>query len=80
MFKVKDVRSGYGEVTVLHGLNFEMGHEIYAILGANGAGKSTLMKTISKILPLKTGEIHFKDENVTDLTAYQLAERGLPEE
>lgn len=77
MFKVKDMRSGYGDVTVLQGLNFEVDHEIFAILGANGAGKSTLMKTIAKLLPLKTGEIHFKMENVSDLTPYELAERGL---
>ncbi len=77
MFEVKDMRSGYGEVTVLQGLEFKVGHEIYAILGANGAGKSTLMKTIAKVLPLKTGEIHFKDEDVSDITPYQLAERGL---
>jgi branched-chain amino acid transport system ATP-binding protein len=77
MFEVKDMRSGYGEVTVLQGLDFAVGHEIYAILGANGAGKSTLMKTIAKVLPLKTGEIRFKDEDVTDITPYQLAERGL---
>jgi branched-chain amino acid transport system ATP-binding protein len=77
MFKVKNMRSGYGEVTVLQGLEFTVGYEIFAILGANGAGKSTLMKTIAKVLPLTTGEIRFKDEDVTDITPYQLAERGL---
>jgi branched-chain amino acid transport system ATP-binding protein len=54
-----------------------VGHEIYAILGANGAGKSTLMKTIAKVLPLTSGEIRFKDEDVTNITPFQLAERGL---
>jgi len=77
MFEAKNVRSGYGEVTVLQGLEFRVGHEIYAILGANGAGKSTLMKTIAKVLPLTTGEIRFKDEDVTNITPYQLVERGL---
>ena len=77
MFNVKGIRSGYGEVTVLHGLDFEVKHEIYAILGANGAGKSTLMKTIAKVLPLKSGKLQFKNEDVTHLTPYQLAERGL---
>ena len=77
MFKMTDIRSGYGEVTVLQGLTFEVKHEIFAILGANGAGKSTLMKTVAKLLPLKTGEIHFQNDNVTRLAPYQLAERGL---
>jgi branched-chain amino acid transport system ATP-binding protein len=77
MFEVKNMRSGYGEVNVLHGLDFKVGHEMYAILGANGAGKSTLMKTIAKVLPLKTGQIFFKDEDVSGITSYQLAEKGL---
>ena len=77
MFEVINIRSGYGEVTVLQGLDFKVGHEIFAILGANGAGKSTLMKTIAKVLPLKTGQILFKDDDVSEITPFHLAERGL---
>lgn len=77
MLKINDIRSGYGEVTVLHGLKFEVKHEIFAILGANGAGKSTLMKTIAKVIPLKTGEIFFKDENISNFTPFQTSARGL---
>lgn len=76
MLKVRDIRSGYGEVIVLQGLEFEVKHEIYAILGANGAGKSTMMKTLAKLLPLKSGEIIFQDQDVTGLTSYQLAQHG----
>ena len=76
MLKARDIRSGYGDVTILHGLNLEVGHEIYAILGANGAGKSTLMKTIAKVIHLKTGEIHFKDENISNFTPFQASSRG----
>jgi len=77
MLRINDIRSGYGEVTVLHGLNFEVKHEIFAILGANGAGKSTLMKTIAKVIPLKTGEMFFKDENISNFTPFQTSTRGL---
>jgi branched-chain amino acid transport system ATP-binding protein len=77
MLKLKDIRSGYGDVTILKGLDLEVEHEIYAILGANGAGKSTLMKTIAKVLPLTTGEIYFKDENISNFTPFQASERGL---
>jgi branched-chain amino acid transport system ATP-binding protein len=77
MLKVEQIESGYGEVTILHGLEFEVGHEIYAILGANGAGKSTLMKTIAKVIHLNTGTIHFKEENISHLTPFQAAAMGL---
>ena len=77
MLKLKDIRSGYGDVTIIKGLDLEVGHEIYAILGANGAGKSTLMKTIARVIHLKTGEIYFKDENISNFTPFQASERGL---
>jgi branched-chain amino acid transport system ATP-binding protein len=77
MLKVNNIRSGYGDVDVLHDLSFEVKHEIYAILGANGAGKTTLMKTIAKVLHLNQGEIFFKDENISGLTSYQVAAKGL---
>jgi len=77
MLKVKGIRSGYGDVTILQGLDFEVGHEIYAILGANGAGKSTLMKTIAKVIHLKTGQIHFNDEDISGFTPFQVSARGL---
>lgn len=77
MLKVNDIKSGYGEITVLRGLSFDVNHEIYAILGANGAGKSTLMKTIAKLLPLTSGEMHFQEKNISEVTPFELAERGL---
>ena len=77
MVKGINVKSGYSGVTVLHDLKFDVGHEIFAILGANGAGKSTLMKTIAKVLPLSGGEIFFKEENVSKTPPYNLAEKGL---
>ena len=77
MLKVNKIKSGYGEITVLQGLSFDVSHEIYAILGANGAGKSTLMKTIAKLLPLTSGEMHFQEKDVSRVTPYELAARGL---
>jgi branched-chain amino acid transport system ATP-binding protein len=77
MFEVKNIRSGYEGVIVIKGINFKVGDEIFAILGANGAGKSTLLKTIAKVLPLTAGEIHFKAKNVSYFTPYQMAEWGL---
>lgn len=77
MFEVKNIKSGYGEVVVLKGIDFEMQHEIFAVLGANGAGKTTLLRTIAKLIPLKEGSIHFRSEDVSRLPAHKLAEKGL---
>ena len=77
MFEARQLCSGYGEVTVLKALDFTVGNEIFAVLGANGAGKTTLLKTIAKLLPVTSGQMTFRDSDVTGLAPYELAERGL---
>ena len=41
-------------------LSIEAGQS-YCIIGPNGAGKSTLLKVISGLLPLRSGEVVFRD-------------------
>lgn len=77
MFKAKGIESGYGEVTVLRNLDFEVGDEIFAVLGANGAGKSTLLKTIARVLALKSGSMSLDGQDVSSISSYKLAEMGV---
>ena len=46
--EVEGLRSGYHGVTVLKGLDFSVGDEVFAVLGANGAGKTTLLATLAR--------------------------------
>jgi ATP-binding cassette, subfamily F, member 3 len=52
---LEDAEAGYGDKTVLRGINFSLQSEQrYGLLGINGAGKSTLIKTIAgELKPLK---------------------------
>jgi branched-chain amino acid transport system ATP-binding protein len=77
ILEARGLTSGYGGVTVLRGLDFVIGHEIFAVLGANGAGKSTLMKTIAKILPLQAGSMTFRGQDVSAAAPYHVAQGGL---
>jgi branched-chain amino acid transport system ATP-binding protein len=77
IIEVKGLKSGYHGVTVLKGLDFEVGSEVFAVLGANGAGKTTLLATLAKLIPPMAGTIRFVEEDVTDLRAYETAERGI---
>jgi branched-chain amino acid transport system ATP-binding protein len=75
--QVEGVRSGYHGVTVLKGLDFTVGDEIFAVLGANGAGKTTLLATLARLIPLMAGTIRFQDEDVSRLQPYETAGRGI---
>jgi branched-chain amino acid transport system ATP-binding protein len=75
--EVEGLRSGYHGVTVLKGLDFAVGNEIFAVLGANGAGKTTLLATLARLIPLMGGTIRFGGEDVSALRPYETAERGI---
>jgi branched-chain amino acid transport system ATP-binding protein len=71
------VRSGYHGVTVIKGLDLEVGNEIFAVLGANGAGKTTLLATLARLIPLMGGTIRFRGEDVSALPPFETAGRGM---
>lgn len=55
---VKDLHAGYGDLTVLRGVNVAVAKgRTTAVLGPNGAGKTTLMRTIAAALPKMSGDI-----------------------
>lgn len=75
--EVAGLRSGYDGVVVLKGLDFAVGDEIFAVLGANGAGKTTLLATLARVLPLMGGTIRFQGQDVSALPPYVTATMGI---
>jgi branched-chain amino acid transport system ATP-binding protein len=75
--EVEGLRSGYHGVTVLKGLDFAVGDEVFAVLGANGAGKTTLLATLARLIPLMGGTIRFQGEDVSRLPPFDTAGRGI---
>jgi branched-chain amino acid transport system ATP-binding protein len=58
LLQLQNVVSGYDGVTVLKGISFDVGKgEFITVVGPNGHGKSTLLKTISGLVPLRSGAI-----------------------
>jgi branched-chain amino acid transport system ATP-binding protein len=51
--------------------------EVFTIIGPNGAGKTTLFNLISRLYTPSAGQIIFRDEDVTRLSAQQIAGRGI---
>ena len=56
--RVSDLCSGYGRVTVLHGVGFDLAPgTVLGVSGPNGAGKSTLLKTVAGLLTASSGDV-----------------------
>jgi len=64
-------------VTVIKGIDLSVGDEVFAILGANGAGKTTLLATLARLIPLMDGEICFDGENISRVSPWVSAGRGI---
>jgi len=78
MLEIKDLRSGYGEVEILHdvSLNISKG-EIVALLGSNGAGKSTMNNTLSGVISPMAGSIIFDDVEIGGKESMDVVDSGL---
>jgi amidase len=75
---VKGLRSGYGRVPILLGLDFEIHEgEIVGVLGHNGMGKSTLLKTVMGLVPVTGGSITFDGVDVTHESSHGRSRLGI---
>ena len=76
--KVEGIRSGYGEIQVLRGIEMLCGEaQITALVGSNGAGKSTLLRTLAGILPTATGRILHGEAEIQALPSHERVARGI---
>ncbi len=68
----------YGAIEALRGvsLHVEQG-EVVTLIGANGAGKSTTLRTISGLLPPKTGTIRFDGQTIHNWQPHRIVKSGL---
>jgi branched-chain amino acid transport system ATP-binding protein len=78
LLEIKDLRTGYGQVPVLHGVNMSIDEgETAVLLGLNGAGKTTTLMTIAGLLRKWSGEIMYDGRPVGMEDARTLVARGI---
>ncbi|OGH01028.1 MAG: ABC transporter ATP-binding protein [Candidatus Lambdaproteobacteria bacterium RIFOXYD1_FULL_56_27] len=78
MLELVGVKSGYGPIEALKGIDLQVGEgEIVALIGANGAGKSTCLKTIVGLLRPTAGQVRFCGQDTLGLKPQQLVAQGM---
>jgi branched-chain amino acid transport system ATP-binding protein len=75
----ENVTAGYlPGVDILTGCDLELyPGELVGIIGPNGAGKSTLLKAMFGLVDVRAGTIRLRGDEVTNLKAHALVERGI---
>lgn len=78
MLEVSDLRIGYGQAEVVHGvsLNVRQG-ECVALIGPNGAGKSTILKTVCGLMSPLAGSITLDGRSIAGLPGHTIAGLGI---
>jgi iron complex transport system ATP-binding protein len=72
--RVEDLELGYGDRTVIESLDLVLpAGRITAIVGANACGKSTLLRSMSRLLRPRTGQVLLDGEQVHRMAAKDLA-------
>ncbi len=79
IIKVDEIEAGYVPgVNILQGCSLDVAPgELVGIIGPNGAGKSTLVKALFGLVNIRTGNVTYKGDDITGLTAHELVSRGI---
>lgn len=78
MLQINEIDVYYGAIYALKrlSLNVEQG-SIVTLIGANGAGKTTTLKCISGLIRAKSGNIIFKNKDITKVSPEKIVGMGI---
>ena len=78
ILQASNISRKFGGLTAVDNVSFDIEPgTITSLVGPNGAGKTTLFNLVSRLLPPSSGQLFFKGEDVTSLSAHEVAQRGL---
>src|ERR687895_332097 len=77
--RADEIVAGYiPGVDILRGCSLDVHDgELVGVIGPNGAGKSTLVKTMFGLVPVRSGSVRLRGEDITTLTAHELVSKGV---
>ncbi|MGH2547022.1 MAG: ABC transporter ATP-binding protein [Actinomycetota bacterium] len=78
LLELSGVRTGYGQIPVLHGVNLSVEEgQLAVLLGLNGAGKTTTLLTVAGLLPRWSGDVVYDGQPLGSEDVRRLVARGI---
>lgn len=78
LLQAQSITASYGDAQALFGIDLEFAAgEVLALIGSNGAGKSTFLKTLTGLLPPRSGTVHFDGQPLAGIEAGDIVKRGI---
>lgn len=78
LLEVRSLHKAFGGVQALRNVSFSLAKgEILGVIGPNGSGKTTLVNLISGFVRPDSGQVSFKEKDITGLPPHKIANLGL---
>src|ERR671935_2644363 len=78
LLEIEGITTFRGPAHILRGVSLEVGDgEVVSLVGRNGAGRTTIIESITGLLPVRSGRIRFRGEDITKLPPHRRARRGI---
>jgi len=78
IFEIKNLTKKFGGLQALIDFDLKVYEgDLIGILGPNGAGKTTLFNLITGFLRPNSGEVLFRNKNITNLKPFQIVNLGI---
>ena len=78
LLEIDAINTFRGPAHILRGVSLTVDDgEVVSLVGRNGAGRTTIIESITGLLPVRSGHIRFRGEDITRLPPHKRAKRGI---
>jgi branched-chain amino acid transport system ATP-binding protein len=78
LLEVDGINTFRGPAHILRGVSLTVDDgEVVSLVGRNGAGRTTIIESITGLLPVRSGEIRFRGQDITRLPPHRRARCGI---
>src|SRR4029077_15850018 len=78
LLKIEHLEVRYGDLIGVSDVSMEVPEgSVVALLGSNGGGKTTTLNAIAGLIPVHSGSIHFRGEELAGQAAFAIVRKGL---
>ena len=76
VIRFENVTVSYGAIQALQNVSLTVEEgSIVALIGANGAGKTTLLNALTGVVPVQSGRIYLRNEDITNQKSHIISQK-----
>jgi branched-chain amino acid transport system ATP-binding protein len=78
MLEIRDLEVAYASIVALHRISLTVATgKIITLIGSNGAGKSTTLRAVSGLVNVRSGQISWEGQSITNWAPHEVVARGI---